>query len=37
MTPGGIPVRNASKPVLRQAYAIYTLEPAGRFAPVDGA
>ena len=27
-TPGGIPVRNASKPVLRQAYAIYTIDPA---------
>jgi Icc-related predicted phosphoesterase len=37
MTPGGIPVRNASKPVLRQAYAIYTLEPAGRLAPIDRA
>jgi len=33
-TPGGIPVRNASKPVLRQAYAIYTLD-AGRLPASD--
>ena len=26
-TPGGIPVRNASKPVLRRAFAIYTIDP----------
>jgi Icc-related predicted phosphoesterase len=26
-TPGGVPVRNASKPVLRTAYAIYELDP----------
>jgi Icc-related predicted phosphoesterase len=27
-TPGGVPVRNTSKPVLRTAYAIYELDPA---------
>ncbi len=28
-TPGGIPVRNVAQAVIRQAYAIYTLDPAG--------
>jgi Icc-related predicted phosphoesterase len=29
-TPGGIPVRNVAQAVLRQGYAVYTLEPSGR-------
>jgi Icc-related predicted phosphoesterase len=28
MTPGGIPVRNVAQPVIRQAYAVYAVEPA---------
>jgi Icc-related predicted phosphoesterase len=28
MTPGGVPVRNVAQPVIRQAYAVYTVEPA---------
>ena len=27
MTPGGIPVRNVAQPVIKQAYAVYTVEP----------
>ena len=33
-TPGGIPVRNVARPVLRQAYGIFTVEP--RLAEVVG-
>jgi Icc-related predicted phosphoesterase len=29
-TPGGIPVRNVAQAVIQQAYAVYTLDPAGR-------
>jgi Icc-related predicted phosphoesterase len=29
-TPGGIPVRNVAQAVLRQGYAVYTLEPSTR-------
>jgi Icc-related predicted phosphoesterase len=28
-TPGGIPVRNVAQPVIRRAFAVYTLEPRG--------
>jgi Icc-related predicted phosphoesterase len=28
-TPGGIPVRNVAQAVIRQGYAVYTLDPAG--------
>jgi Icc-related predicted phosphoesterase len=28
ITPGGIPVRNVAQPVIRQAYALYSLEPS---------
>lgn len=28
LTPGGIPVRNVAQPVIRQPYAVYTLEPS---------
>ncbi len=28
LTPGGIAVRNVAQPVIRQAYAVYTLEPS---------
>ena len=28
LTPGGIPVRNVAQPVVRQAYAVYTIEPS---------
>lgn len=29
-TPGGIPVRNVAQAVLRQGYAVYTVDPTGR-------
>jgi Icc-related predicted phosphoesterase len=29
-TPGGIPVRNVAQAVIRQAYAVYTMDPARR-------
>lgn len=28
LTPGGVPVRNVAQPVIRQAYAVYTVEPS---------
>lgn len=28
VTPGGVPVRNVAKPVLRRAYAVYVVDPA---------
>lgn len=28
LTPGGVPVRNVAQPVIRQAYALYTVEPS---------
>lgn len=29
-TPGGVPVRNVAQSVIRQGYAVYSLDPAGR-------
>jgi hypothetical protein len=34
VTPGGIPVRNVSQPVIRRAYALYTLEADRARRPV---
>jgi Icc-related predicted phosphoesterase len=35
-TPGGIPVRNVAQAVIRQGYAVYTLDPAGRRSAAAG-
>jgi Icc-related predicted phosphoesterase len=34
-TPGGVPVRNVAQAVIRQGYAVYTLEPHGRGSRVS--
>jgi Icc-related predicted phosphoesterase len=33
LTPGGVAVRNVAQPVIRQAYAVYTVEPSRVGAP----
>jgi len=36
LTPGGVRVRNVAQPVIRQAYAVYCVEPARRVAVAAG-